>query len=150
MKWVTRERPKIDRITQYDPISRHISVNVQSRRQSRPFFEPQRRLAFIACEDNDRLLVFDLQTRKITSSFDVGKDPDVLAYDARPGLLHVAAESGIGSLFRLDAAGLVKVADGSIGPNAHVVAVDPDTHRAYFPIKDLDGHPVLRIVQPEH
>lgn len=159
--------------TQYDPVSKHIFVNVQSRRQLFEIdpatdrviakndlpgaegnhgllIESQHRLAFIACEDNDKLIVFDLQTRKVTSSFPVGKDPDVLASDAGLGLLYVASESGIGSLFKLDAAGFVKVADGSVGPNAHVVAVDPDTHRAYFPIKNLDGRPVLRITEPLH
>ena len=157
--------------SQYDPVSKHIFVNVQSRRQLFEIdpatdqviarndlagadgnhgllIEPQRRLAFIACEDNDKLLVFDLESRKVVSSFDVGKDPDVLAYDAGLGLLYIAGESGIGSLFKLDATGLTKVADGLVGPSAHVVAVDPDSHRAYFPIKNLDGKPMLRITEP--
>ena len=41
-----------------------------------------------------------------------------------------------------------KRGEGLLGPNAHVVAVDPETHLAYFPIKNLDGHPVLRIMRP--
>lgn len=157
--------------TQYDPLTRHIFVNVQSRRQlveidpatdkvvardNLPgaegnhglLIEPQRRLAFIACEDNDKLLVFDLRSHAVVAAFDVGKEPDVLAYDPGLKLLYVAAESGIGSLFHLDAGGLNKVADGFVAPNAHVVAVDPDTHRAYFPIKKLNGGPVLRITDP--
>jgi DNA-binding beta-propeller fold protein YncE len=83
--------------SQYDPGSKHIFVNVQSRRQlveidpatdrivgtdSLPgakgnhglLIEPERRLAFIACEGNDKLLVFDLGTRRVTRSFPVGKD----------------------------------------------------------------------------
>jgi len=157
--------------SQYDPVSKHVFVNVQSRRQLLEIdpaddrilshdalpgakgnhgllIEPQQRLAFVACEDNDKLLVFDLRTRQVRSSFDLGHEPDVLAYDAASGLLYVAAESGTVSLFKVDAGAVRKLADGMLGPNAHVVAVDPATHRAYFPISDLSGHPVLRITQP--
>jgi hypothetical protein len=50
-------------------------------------------------------------------------------------------------LFKVTADGASKVADQLIAPNAHVVAVDSETHLAYFPIKNLDGHPVLRITR---
>lgn len=104
--------------TQYDPTSQHIFVNVQTRRQlveidpatdrivSRTdlpgaegnhglLIEPRLKKAFIACEDNHKLLVLDLETRKVSASFDVGEDPDVLAYDPTLGYLYVAAESGV-------------------------------------------------------
>lgn len=157
--------------TQYDLVSKHIFVNVQSQRQLVEIdpatdriiarddlpgakgnhgllIEPQRRLAFIACEDNDKLLIFDLRSRAVVSSFDVGKEPDVLAYDPGLNLLYVAGESGVDSLFRLTATGVEKFAEGLVAPNAHVVAVDPLTHRAYFPIKKLDGGPVLLVTEP--
>ncbi|SAL02739.1 hypothetical protein AWB81_06270 [Caballeronia arationis] len=38
-----------------------------------------------------------------------------------------------------------KVGDGFVGPNAHVVAIAADTHRAYFPLKDAGGKTVLRV-----
>jgi len=28
------------------------------------------------------------------------------------------------------------------------VAVDPNTHRVYFPLRDINGKPVLRIAVP--
>jgi hypothetical protein len=37
-------------------------------------------------------------------------------------------------------------------PHAHTVAVDPDSHLAYFPLENIDGRPVPRIIevaQPE-
>jgi len=61
-----------------------------------------------------------------------------------PGLhrLYVASESG--TLVVFDVAGPVrKLAEGNAGPNAHSVAVDPDTHLVYLPLNDLAGHPVL-------
>jgi DNA-binding beta-propeller fold protein YncE len=157
--------------TQYDPMSQHVFVNVQSRRQLIEIdpardeviaridlpgadgnhgllIEPQQRLAFIACEDNHRLLVLDLATRRVTASFEVGESPDVLAYD--PGLryLYVAAESGIVSVFKAEPRAMSAVGDIRVGPNAHVVALDPTTHRSFFPLKDVGGQTVLRIMSP--
>lgn len=155
--------------TQYDPVTKHIFVNVQTRRQlveidpatdrivSRIdlpgaegnhglLIEPKQRKAFIACEGNHKLLVLDLETRKVSGSFDVGEDPDVLAYDPTLGYLYVAAESGVVSVFSTHGGRVVKVAETLLGPNAHVVAVDPGTHRTYFPLKNLSGQPVLRIM----
>ena len=157
--------------TQYDPVSKHIFVNVQSRRQLVEIdpgtdqviarnelpgaqgnhgllIESEKRLAFIACEDDDKLLVFNLRTRQITNALGVGKEPDVLAYDAELGRLYVASESGITSIFKVDSDQVSKLAEGVVGPNAHVVAVDLNTHRLYFPIRNLDGRPVLRITEP--
>jgi len=158
--------------TQYDPVSRRILVNVQSRRQQVEIdpltdqvvartdlpgakgnhgllIEPDSRLAFIACEDNDRLLVLDLTSRQVLGSFEVGSGPDVLAYDSSLGLIYVASESGRLSMFRLAAGRVEKLADGALAPNAHVVAVDPEAHLAYFPIRDLGGRPVMRITRPD-
>jgi YVTN family beta-propeller protein len=104
--------------TQYDPVSRHIFVNVQGKGelveidpavdaivQRIPLrgakgnhgllIEPKLRLAFVACEGDDQLLVPNLHSRKIISRFSVGSGPDVLAYDAGLGQLFVASESGI-------------------------------------------------------
>jgi hypothetical protein len=35
---------------------------------------------------------------------------------------------------------------GLLAPNAHSVAVDPATHRVYFPLENIKGHPVLRVM----
>ena len=88
------------------------------------------RLAFIACEGNDRLVVLDMRTMRVTASFEVGKDPDVLAYDSSLQLLYVAGGAGVVSMFRVEVAAASKLGKGLLGPNAHVVAVDPETHRS--------------------
>jgi hypothetical protein len=31
---------------------------------------------------------------------------------------------------------------------AHTVSVDPDTHLVYFPLENIGGHPILRIMKP--
>src|SRR3984885_15078408 len=104
-------------------------------------------VAFIAGEENHSLAVFDLQTMKVLSTYQVGKDPDVLAYD--PGLkrLYVSAESGTVTIFQCNGKSLSLL--GSLEmPHAHTVSVDPKTHLVYFPLENIDGHPLLRIMQP--
>jgi len=104
------------------------------------------RLAFVAGEENHKLAVVDLTTMKVLTTHSVGKDPDVLAFD--PGLkrLYVSAESGNVTVFREQ--GKVLVSEGGLFmPHAHTVCVDPDTHLVYFPLQDIDGHPVLRIME---
>jgi DNA-binding beta-propeller fold protein YncE len=108
--------------TQYDPASGHIFVNVQGKgelveidpasgrvvaraRQAGAdanhglSIEPKLRLAFVACEGNDKLLVLDLWDRRVTAEFAVAGAPDVLAYDPGLGILYVATESGPLHLF---------------------------------------------------
>ncbi|MDB5909730.1 MAG: chrZ [Massilia sp.] len=157
--------------SQYDPVSKHIFVNVQGRgelfeinpatdaivdRIPLPgtdgnhglLIEPRLRLALIACEGNDKLLVLNLNTKKIVSTFSVGKDPDVIAYDAALGTLYVAGEAGVLSVFKVSAAGVSKIGEGYVGPNAHSLAVDPASHEVYFPLKDVAGRSVMRVMKP--
>ncbi len=105
------------------------------------------RLAFVAGEDNHMLAVVNLTTMKVLATHPVGKDPDVLAFD--PGLkrLYVSAESGNVFVFREDGKTLVDEGHISI-PHAHTVCVDPNTHLVYFPLENIDGHPLLRIMEP--
>ncbi len=105
------------------------------------------RLAFVAGEENHMLAVVDLNTMKVLATHPVGEDPDVLAFD--PGLkrLYVSAESGNVFVFREDGKTLVHEGDISI-PHAHTVCVDPNTHLVYFPLENIDGRPILRIMEP--
>jgi DNA-binding beta-propeller fold protein YncE len=157
--------------SQYDAASGHIFVNVQTRndlveidptsdriiaRYVLPgsnqnhglLIDSSRRLAFVACEGNAKLLVIDMRTMRIQSSFTVGDDPDVLAFDAKLSLLYVASESGVVSVFRVDENSVRKVWEQRLDPSAHTIAVDPETHRVYLPLENVHGHPVLRIMQP--
>lgn len=110
--------------------------------------DSEHRLAFAACEDNSKLVVFDLQTKKAISTLAIGADPDVLAFDAALQRLYVSAESGVITIFDERNRGLQKVGEGLFAPNAHSVAVDGSTHRVYFPLQNINGKPVLRIAVP--
>src|SRR5262249_32968450 len=109
---------------------------------------PTRRLAFIACEGNATLLVLDLRTGRFSGRFPVGDDPDVLDFD--PGLrrLYVAAESGEVAVFAEHGGTLRKLRQAFLADRAHSVAVAPRTHLVSFPLEDVGGRPVLRIMRP--
>jgi DNA-binding beta-propeller fold protein YncE len=105
------------------------------------------RLAFVAGEENNKLALVDLSNMQVLGTYPVGKDPDVLAFD--PGLkqLYVSAESGNVTVFREKGKSLVNV--GSLFmPHAHTVSVDAETHLVYFPLQSIDGHLLLRIMEP--
>ena len=71
----------------------------------------------------------------------------MLAFDSGLKKLYVSAESGNVTVFREEGKALVE--EGTLAmPHAHTVCVDPETHLVYFPLQNVDGHPVLRIMQP--
>jgi YVTN family beta-propeller protein len=157
--------------TQYDSATRHVFVNVQTTgdlveidpttdrvlaRIHLPgakgnhglLIDAAARRAFIACEDNHRLLTLDLETRTVVSSADTGEDPDVLDQDPLEHRLYVAAESGIVSVIDTAGRSVRVLANARLAPKAHVVAVDRTTHQVFFPLQDVAGRPVLRVMAP--
>src|SRR5206468_1037452 len=157
--------------TQYDPASRLIFANVQTRGEMvaidpktervvarHPLkggesphgllIDAPKHLAFAACEGDAKLLVIDMDGFQVKQVLTTGDDPDVLAFDSALERLYVATESGIVSIFQLEGRALRKLDDLMVAPNAHTVSVDSATHEVYLPLKNVDGHPVLRIMRP--
>lgn len=106
------------------------------------------RLAFVACDANAKLLLVDMTAMQVLSVQEVGRDPDVLAFD--PGLrrLYVASESGVVAAFELTGKHLQLLGRKWLAAEAHSVAVDPSTHLVYFPLQNIHGHGVLRVMAP--
>src|SRR5207248_4967520 len=121
--------------SQYDPVSDRIFVTVDGREELAEIdpttdqvvarypltgcsgshglnIDSEHRLAFVACEENAKLAVFDLDAKKMTAIHSVGADPDVLAFDKVFGRLYVSAESGVISIFDEHGKSLVKIAEG--------------------------------------
>lgn len=156
----------------YDPVSKMVFVDVQTRddiaaidprtdrivhRYSLPsacnddhslLLDVPARLAFVACDGNAKLLVVDMHTMHVLSIHNAGDGPDVLAFDAALQRLYVATESGVVSVFRLKGRTLQLLGRGYLAFEAHSVAVDPATHEVYFPLQDIGGIGVLRIMMP--
>ena len=105
------------------------------------------RLAFVAGEGNHMLALVDLNDMKLLAVYPVGEDPDVLSFDPGLKLLYVSAESGNVWVYRENGKSLKAVGDFFM-PHAHTVCADPKTHLVYFPLQNVDGHPVLRIMEP--
>jgi DNA-binding beta-propeller fold protein YncE len=105
------------------------------------------RLAFVAGAGNHTLALVDLNTMKVLATYPVGDDPDVLSFDPVLKQLYVSAESGDVWVYRENGKALTTVGNLSM-PHGHTVCVDPKTHLVYFPLENIDGHPVLRIMEP--
>lgn len=157
---------------QYDPVSNRVLVDVQTRNRiatidpdtnriagqySLPsvcnddhslLLDVPDRLGFVACDGNAKLLLLNLRKMHVLSSYDTGDGPDVLAYDAGLHRLYVASESGVVAVFGLRGHALRSIGRGYLALEAHSVAVDPVTHRVYFPLQDIGGIGVLRIMAP--
>lgn len=156
--------------TVYDPVSGHILVAVHEKNElvsvdpaSASIFghhplagiesphgialAVKARLAFVAGEENNKLAVVDLTTMKVLATQPVGKDPDVLAFDPGLGMLYVSAESGTVAVFRVGLGKTLMPVGTMFMPHAHTVCVDPETHLVYFPLENVNGRPVLRIME---
>ena len=105
------------------------------------------RLAFVAGAGNHTLAQVDLANMKVLGTYPVGDDPDVLAFDSGLKQLYVSAESGEVWVYRENGRSLMAVGHFSM-PHAHTVCVDPKSHLVYFPLENVDGRPLLRIMEP--
>lgn len=157
---------------QYDPVTARLYAPIQSRNalaafdpvahtrtQSHPLtgcehphglaIAPGAAIGYVACDENDVLVTVVLNDGKELGHLPLGHDPDVLAIDPASHRLYVASESGNLSTFDIsEPAAPIALGDIFVGKGAHSVAVDPATHRLYFPLADLGGKSVLRILAP--
>jgi DNA-binding beta-propeller fold protein YncE len=156
-------------VPQYDPARRQVYVNLQDRNQIAAIdpasdttvgrypiegcsgnhgmaLDPERHLAFLSCEGNDTLTIYDVESHRTVSHLPMAKGADVVQYD--PGLrrLYVACASGYISVFEVDGRGRGrKIEDVPVERQVHSLAVDLETHRIYAPEEQEQGRPVARI-----
>jgi DNA-binding beta-propeller fold protein YncE len=157
---------------QYDPITKRVYAPIQSRNELAVIDPKADRLlekfplpgaqhphglriadgaaiGYVACDENDRLLVVDLANGTVLQSLPIAHDPDVLAADSGLKRLYIASESGVLSMFDTsDPSSPKKLNDAFIADDAHTVAADPRTHRIYLPLHDVGGKALLRILEP--
>jgi DNA-binding beta-propeller fold protein YncE len=154
---------------QYDPVARKVYVNLQDInilavidpttdevvgrysvgrcvRNHGMTLDPQHHRAFLACEGNELMTVFDLDKNQPIAFLPLPEGPDVIKFD--PGLkrIYVACSSGAISVFQMDDPDHYrKVEDFPVQKKVHSLAVDPETHRVYAPEQESDGKPVARM-----
>jgi DNA-binding beta-propeller fold protein YncE len=110
---------------------------------------PDGKSALVACEESDAAARVDLDGASALATAPTGSAPDVLAVDPLLGWLYVASESGELVVFDIGRPGLTAIDREHPGERAHSVAVDPATHRVFFPLaRGPSGRPTLRIMRP--
>ena len=151
--WITVVGPQSpDRLVAVDPVAAKVTTTIPIPGCDGAHglrIHPDGGSALIACENNDKLARVDLGGSGAVALGSTGSGPDVLSIDAALGWLYVAAESGDLTVFDISQPGVVLVGHDHPGDNSHSVAVDPATHRVFFPLmKGPNGTPVLRIAKP--
>src|SRR5438552_2412780 len=155
---------------QYDPIARKLYVNLQDQNifavidpetdkvvgrysvgkckgNHGMTLDPERHRAFLACEENNLMTVFDLDKHAPIAFLPLADGPDVIKFDAGLGRIYVACYSGAISVFHQDDPGHYrKLEDFPVQHAVHSLAVEPKTHRVYTPEQEEDGKPVARMV----
>jgi DNA-binding beta-propeller fold protein YncE len=154
----------------YDPVSKRVYVNLQEKNVIAEIdpatdkevaeypvgkcrgnhgmaLDSEHRLAFLSCEDNNLMTVFQLDTHQSIGYFPQAGGGDVIAFD--PGLkrIYVACYDGAISIFQEDdPAHFRKLADVPVEKKVHSLTIDLETHRVYVPEQEEHGAPAAKIV----
>jgi hypothetical protein len=155
---------------QYDPVARKVYVNLQDqnifavidprtdevvgryrvgrcRGNHGMALDVEHRRAFLSCEDNNLMTVFDLEKHVPLAYLPLAGGGDVIKYD--PGLrrIYEACYSGAISVFQEDDPDhFRKLEDFLVQKKVHSLAVDTETHRVYAPEQEENGKPAAKMV----
>jgi DNA-binding beta-propeller fold protein YncE len=109
--------------------------------------DPEHHRAFLSCEGNNLMTVFDLDKHAPIAFLPLADGPDVIKFDPGLGRIYAACYSGAISVFHQDDPNHYrKIEDFRVPHAVHTLAVDPETHRVYTPEQEADGKPVARMV----
>ena len=155
---------------QYDPVAKKVYVNLQDENifavidpatdtvEARypvgeckgnhgMTLDPERHRAFLQCEGNNMMTVFDLDAHKPIAYLPTAAGGDVIKYDSGLKRIYVACSSGAISIFQADDANHYrKLEDFPVQKKVHSIAIDENTHRVYTPEEQEDGKPVARMI----
>lgn len=155
---------------QYDPVARKVYVNLQDENifavidpstdevigrysvgrckgNHGMTLDPEHHRAFLSCEENNLMTVFDLDKHVPIADLPMAEDPDVIKFDPGLGRIYAACYSGAISVFHQDdPEHYRKLEDFKVQHAVHSLAVDAETHRVYTPEQEENGKPVARMV----
>jgi YVTN family beta-propeller protein len=155
---------------QYDPVARKVYVNLQDQNifavidpvtdevvgrypvgkckgNHGMALDPEHHRAFLSCEGNNVMTVFDLDKHEAIAFLPLADGPDVIKFDPGLGRIYAACYSGAISVFHQDDPHHYrKIEDFKVQHAVHTLAVDIDTHRVYTPEQESDGKPVARML----
>src|ERR1700757_254005 len=157
-------------MAQYDPVTRKVYVNLQDENifavidpatddvvarypvgrckgNHGMTLAPDQHRAFLSCEGNDLLTVFDLDKHEPIAFLPIAGGPDVIKFDSGLKRIYVACSSGAISVFQMDDPDRYrKLEDFPVQKKVHGLAVDLETHRVYAPEQEEGGKAVARMV----
>jgi DNA-binding beta-propeller fold protein YncE len=155
---------------QYDPVARKVYVNLQDqdlfavidpstdtviarypvgecRGNHGMALDPEHHRAFLQCEGDNLMTVFDLDTHRPMAHLPTPPGGDVVKFDRGLSRIYVACSSGAISVFQEDDPDhFSKLEDFPVQRKVHSLAVDEKTHRVYTPEEQEDGKPVARMI----
>jgi DNA-binding beta-propeller fold protein YncE len=155
---------------QYDPVAQKVYVNLQDKNifavidpatdevvgrypvgrcagNHGMTLDPEHHRAFLSCEGNNLMTVFDLDKHAPIAFLPLADGPDVIKFDPGLGRIYAACYSGAISVFHQDDPNHYrKIEDFRVPHAVHTLAVDLETHRVYTPEQEADGKPVARMV----
>jgi hypothetical protein len=155
---------------QYDPVARKVYVNLQDENifavidpatdevigrypvgrckgNHGMTLDPEHHRAFLSCEENNLMTVFDLDKHEPIAFLAMAGGPDVIKFDGELDRIYAACYSGAISVFHQDdPQHYRKLEDFKVQHAVHSLAVDPETHRVYTPEQEENGKPVARMV----
>jgi DNA-binding beta-propeller fold protein YncE len=109
--------------------------------------DPEHHRAFLSCEGNDLMTVFDLDKHVPIAYLPMAAGPDVIKFDPGLNRIYVACYSGAISVFHQDDPNHYrKIEDFKVQHAVHSLAVDLETHRVYTPEQEENGKPVARMI----
>jgi YVTN family beta-propeller protein len=142
---------------QYDPVARKVYVNLQDQNLFAVIdpatdlvvaqypvgrcqgnhgmaLDAEHHRAFLSCEGNEMMTVFDLDKHEAIAYLPLAGGPDVIKFDSGLGRIYVACYSGAISIFHQDdLSHYRKIEDFKVQHAVHSLAIDPATHRVYTP-----------------
>ena len=155
---------------QYDPIAKLVYVNLQDidrfavidpqndrvvaqypvpgcRGNHGMALAPEQRRAFLVCEENNLLAIFDLEKHAVVQTLPLPGGADVVKSDAARGRVFVACYSGAISVVQAQSSGQYKkVVDAPVEKAVHSLAVDLVTGNLYVPEQQEKGAPASRLI----
>jgi len=154
---------------QYDPVARKVYVNLQDQNifavidpasdtvvarysvgrckgNHGMTLDPEHHRAFLSCEENNLMTVFDLDKHEPIAFLPMADGPDVIKFDPGLNRIYAACYSGAIAVFHQDDPNhYTKIEDFKVPHAVHTLAVDLQTHRVYTPEQEADGKPVARM-----
>ena len=108
--------------------------------------DPEHHRAFLACEENNLMTVFDLDKHAAIAFSRLPSGPDVIKFDAGLGRIYVACYSGAYRFFRRTIPTTTESSKISLFHMLFIALRLIPTPRVYVPEQEEDGKPVARMV----